>query len=1395
MKKKHAKRLLALVLAFVLALGSSVTTAFAADTDDDPYPNITKATADVTELTKDGGKVVVTVEGNNALYNLDKLYYKIRKQNSTGSWTDVVSATEVDFVDGKIEVTLPENTKSSDVVYQIQVNYQWSYSFPVVGNTQNITVKGDPDASEVDRTKLEIAVEDKDGQPVEGVEFEAYDMDYNFVDGSQDLTYEDGVLTVIPNTYSMGGNFEIRLKSGSGYTASPASYVITVDSEDEILEVNGETYDGTGEYKFILTKEGEEQEPTVDLHTLNVKVEDADGQAINGVSFELYDLTYKYVDQTLTSENGSITIVPNTYNYGGNYELRLKSGSGYISNPEKILITANTDDEITAIDGETYDGTKEYKFVLTEDAGGSEPVADLKTLSIKVEDAQGQPLSDVSFKFVDMQFPDSAWPKTAKTSSEGILTFKTGTDNLPLEYRIRLNDDRYTAAPEEIVVMINNKNEITEVNGEAYDGTKEYKIVLTEKGSESEAVLSDNTTFRAKVVDKDGNPLSGVPFIVQLYILDDEREITSDVNGILTYEVDSEAEYDEEFTVILNDSSYVSDPEEYVFVTDWDGIIDEDTQAEEIVFTLTSKAVDKAALVQAINTAKSKIEADYTAESYAKLQAALAAANTCNENPEATQEEIDAQTAALNKAINELEKKVEPELTAVSVEATTLPVEGGTVSVTVEGTNLPATVYYQLMLKTEGNVYVGITDENLNDIIEEASLSEGKITVTLPANDTNADKEYRIKVSLSNKMTSAKYTSTATPVKVAGNGGDIPVPALTELQIAVKDSQGNPLSGVRFKAVDTYYPYNAAQVYISDESGVLTYVPFNGSTKYALQVVDDSKYTSEPEIISFTVNANKEITEIDGQPYDAEKIYQFVLTETGGSTEVDRETLKSTLTIAKAINGADYTEESYEALQSAITAAQSVYDNSDATQEEVDAQVTALNAAINGLELKQEVNKISLKTVINIAAAKKEADYTPDSFAKLTEELAAARKCYADPDATQEEVDAQVAALREATQSLVPKEQGTLCDENTFRAKVVDAEGNPVSGIEINYKSESWPSAYTVKTNDAGIVSYTFGDLDNDQTFTFAVRKNQTAPTGEIWVCEEKHVVVTDAASKIVTVDDTAIADVKEIVFTLTKEGDPTRADKTALKKVIAQAEALDASAYTEESFAKVTAELENAIAVDENADATQAEVDEAANALEEAISNLVKESIELPFTDTPEEAWYREAIEYVFERELMTGKNETTFAPDENLARAQFAVILHRMNGTPEMEFEAKFPDVATGIWYTDAILWASDKGIVTGYTNTGCFGPADNINREQMATMMYRYAIFKGYDVSKKADFSDYKDAGKVSGYADEAMQWAVGNGIITGKNNGTVLDPQGNATRAECATIMMRFLEIYE
>lgn len=186
---------------------------------------------------------------------------------------------------------------------------------------------------------------------------------------------------------------------------------------------------------------------------------------------------------------------------------------------------------------------------------------------------------------------------------------------------------------------------------------------------------------------------------------------------------------------------------------------------------------------------------------------------------------------------------------------------------------------------------------------------------------------------------------------------------------------------------------------------------------------------------------------------------------------------------------------------------------------------------------------------------------------------------------------------------------------------------------------------------------------------------------------------------------------------------------------------------------------------------------------------------VKLPYEDVTEEDWYYDAVCYNYEAKTMTGVDPSHFGPDQALLRDQFAVILHRMSGAPEMEYENIFPDVEPDTWYTDAVLWANNNGIVTGYQATGLFGPADCISREQMVSMLYRYAEYKEYDVSSKADLARFEDAESVSEFAVEPMQWAAAAGIISGKGDGTILDPQGSANRAECAAITMRFMEQYK
>lgn len=188
----------------------------------------------------------------------------------------------------------------------------------------------------------------------------------------------------------------------------------------------------------------------------------------------------------------------------------------------------------------------------------------------------------------------------------------------------------------------------------------------------------------------------------------------------------------------------------------------------------------------------------------------------------------------------------------------------------------------------------------------------------------------------------------------------------------------------------------------------------------------------------------------------------------------------------------------------------------------------------------------------------------------------------------------------------------------------------------------------------------------------------------------------------------------------------------------------------------------------------------------------LDSKSHDLPFTDLAADAWYTDAVAYVYRHDLMAGYGENLFGPDDHLSRAQLCQILYNKEGRPAVTGNSAFIDITDGAWYSGAVTWAAKSGIVGGYGN-GLFGPEDNITREQLAAILYRYAQAKGYDTASGADLSAYGDASDVSSWAIPAMQWACGTGVIMGVTESTLL-PQGSATRAQVATMLMRFCEYY-
>ncbi len=179
-------------------------------------------------------------------------------------------------------------------------------------------------------------------------------------------------------------------------------------------------------------------------------------------------------------------------------------------------------------------------------------------------------------------------------------------------------------------------------------------------------------------------------------------------------------------------------------------------------------------------------------------------------------------------------------------------------------------------------------------------------------------------------------------------------------------------------------------------------------------------------------------------------------------------------------------------------------------------------------------------------------------------------------------------------------------------------------------------------------------------------------------------------------------------------------------------------------------------------------------------------------YVDVVSGSWYEEAVNYVTEKGLFNGTSATTFGPNDSTSRAMLATVIHRLAGTPAAP-AVTFKDVAAGKWYTDGIAWSAANGVVNGYSAEQ-FGPMDNITREQLATMLYRYAVKCGYDVSVGEDTNilSYTDAADVSEFAVAAMQWAVGSGVVQG--SGSALSPKAPASRAEVAMMLMRFCTIY-
>lgn len=178
---------------------------------------------------------------------------------------------------------------------------------------------------------------------------------------------------------------------------------------------------------------------------------------------------------------------------------------------------------------------------------------------------------------------------------------------------------------------------------------------------------------------------------------------------------------------------------------------------------------------------------------------------------------------------------------------------------------------------------------------------------------------------------------------------------------------------------------------------------------------------------------------------------------------------------------------------------------------------------------------------------------------------------------------------------------------------------------------------------------------------------------------------------------------------------------------------------------------------------------------------------VPLPFTDVPQGWWYYEDVRFVVERGLFQGLSATRFNPEGPMERGMMTTVLHRLAGSPAVSYSQAFSDVPDGLWYTAGTIWCAGRKIVNGMGN-GLFDPGGQVTRQQIAVMLYNYAVQMGYAARERGDLSAFPDGGAVAPWAQEAVTWAVGAKLMNG-SEGKLL-PENSATRAQVAAMLHRF-----
>lgn len=481
----------------------------------------------------------------------------------------------------------------------------------------------------------------------------------------------------------------------------------------------------------------------------------------------------------------------------------------------------------------------------------------------------------------------------------------------------------------------------------------------------------------------------------------------------------------------------------------------------------------------------------------------------------------------------------------------------------------------------------------------------------------------------------------------------------------------------------------------------------------------------------------------------------------------------------KAASAAEAAAAQAEAAQAAAQAAQAAAENAAAAAEKYDeaAAASALDAAKAALKAAQDADAATASAAASAQAqAKAQAAQAKAEEAQAAAEAAA--KDAEDAAKAAEDAQAEVAEDKQAAEKAAASAADAKAAAEAAQAEAETAKSAAEAAAKAADESNTAAANSAAQAaEDAALAADTAkqaaGYASAAAQAQLAAQKAQAEAEAAAKAAEEarkkaeEEAAAREAAAKLAT------------------------AKETEMIELMVLTDSVDTAALSPTQRDAYNALVEQALAAVEDAEDI-ASVTGIADELGREVEALLDAPNALWFEDVKEEDWFFGSVDYVAVKGLMIGTTDTTFGPNEFLTRAQFATILYRIAGQPESNAELSFTDVPDGQWYSDAVVWAVENGIVLG-NGDGTFGTEQNITREQMILMMFRYAKHLNMDTENDGTLDSFADAARVSDYAIEAMSWAVDNGIITGKAGGTEIDPQGSTTRAECAAIIHRFFGI--